>query len=178
MRTRFYLSIALGVVVIGCTATADNPTAASLPDVGTAHFAGVKPPPPLGTEETFIEIDFFGGGEFAGLRAADAQNFQWSNRVFGRYFANNPLTNGWIDFASGDGVIASPNARLEYNNKNGKTKGHGTLTDSYGVVLDLSKIQITSGGFGKCTPVCANIAFTYDGLSGGFLFVTTGPGPG
>ena len=179
MRNRLYLSFALLGVAIGCTAVGDHQTLATAPDVGAANFAtGVKPPPPLGTEETSIFLDSPSsetpaGDVVSGPSAAIGANRPFTHGVLGRYFANNPSTNGWIQFVSGDGVVASANAKLEYNPKNGKTTGQGTLTYNF-VVLDLSKIQITSGFFGKCPPPsgpCAAIEFSYDGIPGGSLSV-------
>lgn len=176
MRSRSYLSLAVLAVAFGCTSVGDNSTLATAPDVGGPNFsAGVKPPPPLGTEETTInllspssETPDFGEGVVSGPSAESFANLPFSAfHVLGRYFANNASTNGWVQFVSGNGIVASANAKLEYNQKNGKTTGIGTLTAD-GVVLDLSKIQITSGFFGKCSSYpCASVLFSYDGIPGG-----------
>ena len=54
----------------------------------------------------------------------------------------------------------------------------GTLTCN-GVVLDLSKIEITSGGFGGCVfdfgfYTCRSFNFSYDGIPGGTVEVGGG----
>ena len=187
MRFRSFLSLALFAAATACTAVVDGPTAVETPNVGPAFATeGLKPPPPLGTQETRIDLEspssetpYPPEADFAGGPSAESalENQPFSARVFGRYFANTQGTNGWIAFVSGGCVIASPNAKLQYNEKSGKTSGHGTLTCN-GVVLDLSKIEITSGGFGGCTfnsedqlYTCRSFFFSYDGIEGGFVNV-------
>ena len=180
MRFRSFLSLALFAAATACSAVAEGPTAVETPNVGPAFAAeGLKPPPPLGTQETSIDLEspssetpYPPAADFAGGPSAESAlaNQPFSARVFGRYFANTQGTNGWIAFVSGGCVIASPNAKLQYNEKSGRTSGHGTLTACNGVVLDLSKIEITDGGFGGCTfssggelLSCRSFTFTYDG---------------
>ena len=133
---------------------------------------GDPPPPRLDTGET--NIDFAYNGVF--------------RRVPGLYFANKQGTNAWIAFVSNTEVSATPNARLQYNEKNGKTNGTGLLTFvNDGSTLDLSRVRITEGSFGSC-PVpgspstddvarrgeCGSAAFTI-GDGGGVLTVRPRP---
>lgn len=176
----------LAFVIVAATActSVENPAAIAPADLASAQFetaaSGVKPPPPLGTQETEMRLDVFSSetafartsGPSAGASALD---FSFHARVAGRYMANTQGTNGWVDFVTYGEVVASPNARLQYNEKTGKTYGVGTLTDNGGNVLYLNLIQITWGSFGSCGAVdqdqsnCAQVAFTYgNGGSGRF----------
>ena len=193
MRYRSYLSLALFAAVTACSSFADAPTAVESPSVEPKMSTeGLKPPPPLGTQETSITIDSPSSetpGSEASERSSNASTAQQNRRFFasvlGRYFANTQGTNGWIAFVSNACVTASANAKLQYNEKTKKTSGHGTLTrkatDGCGgpVVLDLSKIEITGGGFGGCTLVdgsysCRTFFFSYDGIPGGIVYVGDG----
>ena len=187
MRYRSSLALAI-LVTAACSAGVDNPTAVETPDTSPSFAReGVKPPPPLGTEVIDITLSSPSSeteivDALSGPSAALPPEFEpfWAH-VKGRYFANTQGTNGWIAFESDDCVTASPGAKLQYNEKTGKTQGHGTLTLLEGacggiVVLDLSKIQIDvgSGGFGGCELVgvlyeCRSFTFSYNGIPGGYL---------
>lgn len=192
MQYRSYLSLALFAAATACSSVADGPTAVQSPSVEpTMSREGLKPPPPLGSSETSISLDSPSSEtpfEFETARRAPGtpdRNRSFSAIVRGRYFANTQDTNGWIAFVSNRCVTASANAKLQYNEKTGKTSGHGTLTltsnEGCGgiVVLDLSKIEITGGGFGGCSfdgalYTCRQFSFDYDGFPGGFVNVGFG----
>jgi len=184
MRYRSSLSLAV-LIAAACSVGVDGPVAVETPNVAPAlDRDGVKPPPPIGSGD--VEIDIFSPssetpseiGIDGGPSASAFANLPFSASVTGRYFSNSQFTNGWISFESDDCVIASPDAKLAYNEKTGKTQGHGTLTDVCGgnVVLALSKIEITGGGFGDCELnfgeySCRSFSFSYDGIPGGSVFV-------
>ena len=185
MRFRSSLTFVFIAAVAGCTTTGDTPTGVLDPDVGTARFdaSGVKPPPPLGSEETDIQIDAslgFSAAEHGPNAAFSVADNQFHAQVEGRYFANTQSTNAWIDFESNALVVASKGARLQYNEKTGRTNGHGTLTDLDGTVLDLSLVTIISGHLGGCNPspeldeapgFCGSVQFTYGAGGGGSIEV-------
>ena len=136
MRYRACLSLALIAVVTACASVTDGPTGPARFDshiVEEPGGVGDPPPPRLDTGETNIDMatDDVGG------------------RVAGLYFANTQGTNAWIDFVSNEDVTASPNARLLYNAKTGRTHGIGTLEFDNGTI-DLSRISILQGSFGSC----------------------------
>jgi hypothetical protein len=184
MRYRDYFFLALLVAAPACTADVEGPTGVRS---GDALFEeGIKPPPPLGSEDVDISISSPSSETpseiltLGGPSAASVGNLPFNADVHGLYFSNSELTNGWILFLSEECLIASPDAKLQFNEKNGRTFGHGTLTKTCGdvdVVLDLSKIQITGGGFGGCEVslddvfTCRQILFTYDGIEGGVISV-------
>jgi hypothetical protein len=181
MRYRSGLTLAV-LVAAACSVGTDNPVA---PDIAPAFEEGVKPPPPLGSGD--VEITLYSPDSetpFSDLRiggpsASALENQPFYAQVHGRYFSNTQFTNGWISFESDECVTASPDARLQYNEKTGKTHGHGTLTNCDGVTIDLSKIEITSGGFGDCELnygeySCRSFSFSYNGTPGGNVYV--GPG--
>ncbi len=179
MKFRASLAFVILATASACTNVADGPTGVAVANVGGAAFErGVKPPPPLGTEDTEISIFADLGGEFpSALRALSNRMFEGT--AAGRYFANTQSTNGWIQFESTESVTASNGARLQYNEQQGRTNGRGTLTDSDGDVLDLARVQISFGSFfGPCPepysegPYCAEVTFTYDGIPGGTLRVS------
>ena len=184
MRYRSGLAFAV-FIVAACSVGVDGPVAVETPDVAPAFSRdGIKPPPPIGSGDTEIEI-FSPSSETpeeigidGGPSASAFDNQPFSASVTGRYFANGPGNNGWISFESDECVVASPDAKLQYNGHNGKTHGHGTLTLLPGcggvVVLDLSKIEITGGGFGNCELniysnkyECDSFQFSYNGVPGG-----------
>jgi hypothetical protein len=171
MRFRASLAFVLVAAASACTFTSDSPLA---PDVDGARFEreGVKPPPPLGTEDTYMEIDANLSesppeGDFT---AADHVPEHFDAQVFGRYFANTQSNNKWIAFdrVLGATIPVSQNARLAYNEDQLRTSGHGTLVDADGTVLDMALVTILSwSSFGSCAeddevPVhCAVITFRY-----------------
>ena len=182
MRYRSVLSLA--IFAAACSGV-DTPVGVETPNSRPSFDVeeGVKPPPPIGSgdveisifspsSETPSEVTVSEGGPSASAFA----NLPFSAQLHGRYFANSQYTNGWIQFVSDECVTASPDAKLQYNELTGKTTGHGTLVDCEGgVTLDLSKIEITSGGFGDCTfdvtHTCRNFQFSYNGIPGGSVFV-------
>ena len=183
MRYRRYFFLAMLVAAPACTGGVDGPTAVNNTDA--LFDEGIKPPPPLGSEDVDISIslpssdlssDFLTAG---GPSAESIESSSFFATLHGIYFSNSEGTNGWILFMSEDCLVASPDARLQYNEKNGKTFGHGTLTNCDDVVLDLSKVQITGGGFGGCEASelevfsCRSIQFSYNGEEGGNI--TVGP---
>ena len=185
MRYRNYFFLAILAAVPACTADVEGPMGAKS---GDALFEeGIKPPPPLGSGDVDISISSPSsetpseGLPTGGPSAASVGNLSFSAEVHGLYFSNSELTNGWILFLSEECLIASPDAKLQFNERNGKTFGHGTLTKTCGsvaVVLDLSKIQINGGGFGGCEVslddefTCRQIFFTYDGIGEGVINVS------
>jgi hypothetical protein len=136
MHFRACITLAVVAATTACAAVTDGPTApAVFATVGEDPGSIGEPPPPrLDTGETNIDIAF--DGTF--------------RRVPGLYFANTQGTNAWIDFVSNEDVTASPNARLRYNEKTGRTHGTGLLTFDDGSTLALSSIRITQGSFGSC----------------------------
>jgi hypothetical protein len=174
MKFRASLAFVLIAAASACTAS-DSSTGLTGPDVGGPAFEtsrGVKPPPPLGTEDTEIAIsvqveDEVPTGDFNA--AADHGDEFFNGVAAGRYFANTQSTNGWIQFETNESVIASQGARLAYNEKQDRTNGHGTLIDSDGTVLDLALVKIIGGSFGACagddapSSICANLQILYDG---------------
>jgi hypothetical protein len=178
MKFRASLAFVCVAALSACT-TADNPT--GLSDQDAASFeTGVKPPPPLGSEDTEVAIDVqvaeapISTADF--VTAAEANVF-FSGVAVGRYFANTQSTNGWIQFESNESVQASQGARLQFNEKQGRTEGHGTLIDGDGTVLDLALVEIIAGSFGGCagedapSAICANLTILYDGLYIGTMVV-------
>ena len=193
MKYRRSFPFVLAAALASCT-NADTPTGVSSLDVGDPRYEtsrGVKPPPPLSSEDTDIDISspVIDGLDLDPLDAstmADPDPDLGADGYFnglgarGRYFAGPPeLSHGWIHFETSPTVIASPNARLAYNEKTGKTTGIGTLTDADGTVLYLSRVEIILGQFGPCpdgppdtyVPLCAEATFEYNGIEGGLLFV-------
>ena len=167
MRYRACLPLALLAVIAACASATDGPTEparfSSHIGEGSGGGLGDPPPPPIDTGGTDIDIQFNGG----------------FYDVAGRYFANRQGTNAWIAFVSSGDAVASPGARLQYNEKNGKTQGTGLLTFDDGSTLNLSRVRITLGSFGSCptpsTPTsdevigrgeCGSAAFTVDGGAG------------
>ena len=184
MQFRASLTFVLIAAAAACTATGDGPTAVAGPDVGSATYdLGVRPPPPLGSEETDIDISAGVPPTTSGPSAAFSASFFPLSQVAGRYFANTQSTNAWIQFVTNNTVVASPNARLQYNQKTGRTTGQGTLTlVSDGTVLDLSTLTIVGpASFGSCPNsaianadhpnLCASAAF----LGGGSISVSLIP---
>jgi hypothetical protein len=138
MRYRACLSLALIAAITACASVTDGPTEPARFD---SHIGedpggsiGEPPPPRLDTGETNIDIAYDGG----------------FRRVPGLYFANKQGTNAWIAFVSNSTVTATPNARLQYNEKTGRTHGTGLLDFGGGNTLDLSRVRITQGSFGSC----------------------------
>lgn len=180
----FVLATSLTTALAACSSATDNVAGPTSLDQSTAaqdKALGVKPPPPLGSEETDIYISVGSGSpglaSTGGPAAADAGDlFSFVGKLSGRYFANTESTNGWIEFESTDDIVASPSARLQYDQKSMKTTGNGTLTMG-DKVLYLDLIQITSGYFGSCGSAstdfgpCASVTFTYGQNSSGFLSV-------
>lgn len=181
MQFRSLSALVMCAAVAACSSV-ESPVAV---DVLSPQFdataRGVKPPPPLGTEETDMVLSVSTRGEEVAFARAESPSpfVNFSEQVRGRYLVNTQSTNAWVDFVStydGDGnviVLASPNARLQYNEKSEKTTGQGTLTDAYGNVVYLNLIQFNSGSyFRPCFGVevgeggCANASFTYDGENG------------
>ena len=176
MRNRACLTVALLAVTAAACATGpgDGPVAPSLARVSDDLELIPPPPPPVDTGDSYVDLDV--GGAFF--------------RASGRYFANTQGTNAWIDFKSaytpaGEAIVlASPNARLQYNERTGKTSGKGTLQyllgDGSVRVLELSQVRITSGHFGACdgsvTPPPTTAAPRI-GASCGFASFTVGGGP-
>jgi hypothetical protein len=182
MKIRAAIAAMFVATAVACAPGSDSPTGVAAPE--SAQFgkvAGVKPPPPLGSEETSIQI-YVPGDDFGEFSATHGPSANVSFPGFlgfaqGRYFANTQSTNGWIQFVTANGVTASNNAKLSYNEKNGKTTGQGTLTDPYGHVLDLSLVQIVPPShFGTCDVFqCASIQFIYAGQYPGSINVYSGP---
>ncbi len=174
---------------IGCSTSTDLTGLSPISDGPqlARDASGVKPPPPLGTGDTEIFIDVGPSDvvDLSGGPSAESSEFalSFSARVLGTYFANTESTNGWIRFESTGDVVASQGARLQYDEKHGRTTGHGTLTDqSTGAVLYLELIEITMGSFGSCSEqfqqfVCANVSFTYSDDAEGTLIVFLGSIP-
>ena len=172
MQFRASLTFVLIAAAAACTATGDGPTAVAGPDVGSAAFdLGVRPPPPLGSEETDIDISAGVPPTTNGPSAAFSASFFPLSQVAGRYFANTQSTNAWIQFVTIGNVVASPNARLQYNQRTGKTTGQGTLTivGPGGAVLDLSTLTIVGQPFfGACGAISSHpITCAYAEFDGG-----------
>lgn len=175
MQYRNCLTVLMVAAVSACSSGSDVTTAPlDIAPAAARGDEGVKPPPPAGSEEVSISFNICGdfGESEGGCGFESAERIAADNAPFagffgnpkGRYFANTQSTNGWIDFETGNGIIASPNARLSYNGKLGRTTGRGTLTLTYFPfsVLDLSKLVIVDGNFGGCIP------FEGGGEGGGF----------
>ena len=190
MKIRPRLAFVLVAATSACTSTSDSPLA---PDIGGASYEleGVKPPPPLGREDTYIDInvmvaegtetpaDVFTSADLVGDNVFNTQ-------VFGRVFANSQDTNEWISFESGPGVTATVNAHLAYHAVENKTNGQGILIDGDGTMLDLSLVTIQPGAYvGACPAastgyaLCGVITFTYNnnGALGGTIRVHNSPPP-
>jgi hypothetical protein len=167
MRCRRYFPIVLLATAAACAGTVDDPTAPSLAKFTESSYYGDPPPPPVDTQATMSYQE----------QSASAP---------ARFMLNKPGTMAWVDFQSGGTLEASPNARLQYNQKSGRTNGTGQLTFPDGTVLDLKRVEIIApeGGlaFERCDAasspevgdrcVFSSIAFTVDGGSGGTLHLT------
>lgn len=92
------------------------------------------PPPPLDTQAVAIE------GEYQGT----------SFSATGRYFANRAGTNVWIAFVGNASTGATPNARLQYNPKSGRTSGQGSLLLGDGSVVPLPDLRLVESSLGAC----------------------------
>jgi hypothetical protein len=136
MRYRACFSFLLLLGAAACATATESPTAPPSLAFSPADD-GEKPPPPLDTGDVAVNVNY--DGAFA--------------RVAARYFANTQGTNVWIAFESNEFVTASPNARLQYNPKSGRTHGGGTLTFADGSVrpIDLSTISLSNSTLGSCT---------------------------
>ena len=178
MQTRAFFALAL-LLAAGCGQAGDTQDSVTAPEslgINRSEF-GVKPPPPLGSEETSIFIGVDGDGTSSERQSGPSAESaaavpEFSATLRGRYFANTPNQNAWIQFETLGNVIASPGARLQYNEKTGKTTGNGTLTDGNRVVIDLRLVQIDAGSvFGVCGSAeggsCAHFSFIYDGTRDG-----------
>lgn len=182
MKIHAFLPFAL-LIATACASVDDTSAGVTAPESIESYRSdfGLKPPPPLGSEETSISINIAGDeivGEWQpGVSAVSAAAFPgFAGIVRGRYFANTPTRNAWIQFESFGGVIASPDARLQYNQMTGRTSGKGTLT-SGGAVIDLSLFQFDAGTiFGVCgvgvNGSCAHFSFVYDGNKAGYGYVS------
>lgn len=161
MRHHRYLPLVLIVAAAACGSATDVPT--SPPQVQPRAAFGHPPPPPVDTGATIS----YGGA----LGTSDA-----------RFFLNRPGNIAWLDFESSSSILASPNARLMYNQKSGKTNGTGQLTFlADGSILDLTQVRIVaeegSPPFGRCDEeptgdrLCrfGFAAFTVTGGGGGFI---------
>jgi hypothetical protein len=138
---------------------------------------GNPPPPPLDTQAVSIDA------------SASTNEGTVFFRPSARYFVNRTETVAWLAFASNSTVLASPNARLQFNEKSGTTHGNGTLTDASGkLLLDLSQVTIIGdkSDLGSCNPenrnVCGSITFVTPTGGAGTLLVrrrsVTDDGPG
>ena len=190
MKIRPRLAFVLVAATSACTSTSDSPLA---PDVGGASYEieGVKPPPPLGTEDTYIEINAtLSEGSETPADAFTSADLVGDNlfiaRVFGRVFANSQDTNEWISFVSGGDVTATVNAHLAYHAVENKTNGQGILVDGDGTVLDLGLVTIQTASYvGSCPAastgyvLCVTITFTYNNNPnlGGTIKVHNSPPP-
>ena len=166
MRVRPLLLLAVSAGAIGCAATKEVPTAPNAARALAYVDAGFPPPtPPLDTQSVSATVEVSG------------TSYQFA----ARYFVNRPGTLAWLDFASNDAAIATPNARFSYNSVTGRTQGTGTVTllgdgSVRPVVLDLSRIEIVAKPgtqpFGACDPkqrVCGSATFVLDGATGEVL---------
>ena len=152
----------LVVIAAACGSLTDVPATAS-PDSPSLLFGSNPPPPPV---DTGYIADYDGTSG-----SGDA-----------RFLANRPGTIVWLQFESSSSILASPNARLMYNFKSGRTNGTGKLTFPGGIVLDLSQVSIVSvagcppfsePGDGGETRVCEAgfAAFTVAGGGRGFFLL-------
>jgi hypothetical protein len=189
MKFRAGLAFVCVAAISACTS--DNPTGLSNPIADPAFAAGVKPPPPLGTEDTYIEIDAQVAEDFS--TSADAAVSMetiadpfFNARLLGRTFYNTQGNNAWIAFEEVIGGTASQNARLAYNQDQNKTNGHGILTDADGTVLNLALVTILpTSVFNPCPDaddgyaLCAVINFIYnnDPSLGGTIRVSNSAPP-
>jgi len=134
MRYRACFTFLLFAAATACATATESPTAP--PSLAVVSNNGEPPPPPVDTGDIVIDG---GSGEFS---------FQ---SVSARYFANKTGNNAWLAFESGQFVLASPGARLQYHENSGRTNGNGVLTDlRTGATLDLARVIITAGHFGAC----------------------------
>lgn len=175
---KFRASLAFIVVAssAACTSAGDTLLA---PVTGSASFdavTGVKPPPPLGSEETdiFISVSPSECGLTCGAaRLTTATSF--AGTVSGRYFANTQQNSGWVEFESNAYIIASSNARIQFDRMTGQKSGQGTLTlrSSPFTVLDLKLVHDVRGTYGPCDVYgsCAQLQFLYGDDGVGFLTV-------
>lgn len=179
MKFRASFAFMLVAALSACTSTSDSPLA---PEVNGPSFAkeGVKPPPPLGSEDTRIDIAVF-PSESCSECSADVSTMAtfFFAQASGRYFANTQQNSGWISFVSNADVMASPNARIQFDKKMGQKSGEGTLTLRYApfTVLDLTLVHDVYGTFGPCpgtvgaTTPCASLDFLYGDDSEGHIEV-------
>lgn len=189
MQYRNYLGVLIIAAATACSSGSDVATAPlELSPSAARGDDGVKPPPPAGSDEVSIFIDISGDGEVEAARQSPpaAPFTGFSGNPLGRYFANTQATNGWIDFESGNDIVATAGARLSYNEETGRSNGRGTLTNAAGQVLDLSKVTVVPDDegveFGPCDRfgrqgLCANFAVAYEGELAGFITVVLRPLP-
>jgi hypothetical protein len=184
MKFRASFVFVLVAAVSACTSTSDSPLA---PEVGASYAReGVKPPPPLGSEDTQIEISVSpsdGECSFDCCTECSLDVSATATTFFalatGRYFANTQANSGWVAFESNEDITASQNARIQFDKKTGQRSGQGTLTLNFApfTVLDLSLVHDVVGSFGPCpgtpgsTTPCANLTFLYGDDSEGTLTV-------
>jgi hypothetical protein len=163
MRYRACFSFLLLVSAAACATATESPTAPPSLAVSPSGDDGEPPPPPLDTGDVDINMNYDGG----------------SFSPAGRYFANKQRTNAWIAFetsyhAGAPGipkVVASPDARLQYNERSGKSSGRGTLElyDVEGSLIGtivLGQLSVAGGTLGSCsseTGVCGSLFFKGDG---------------
>lgn len=132
MQFRPLAALAVLATAAACGSLTEPTRPADAPS--TALNISDPPPPPLDTQAVAFQ------GEFQGT----------SFTATGRYFANRTGTSVWLAFVGNGAVGATPNARLQYNPKSGRTSGQGSLLLGDGSVVPLPDLRLVESTLGRC----------------------------